>query len=90
MVTQYNTVTVLVAKVYSSLRKKKKIFFSFVLKVIFHFYLEKALKKKKSYLCVCDWCECVYECACYHNTFHVHLSPGNIVVLSRIDEIEDL
>ena len=27
MVTQYNTVTVLVAKVYSSLRKKKNLFF---------------------------------------------------------------
>ena len=31
-------------------------------------------------VCVCDWCECVYECAWYHKTFLVHLSLGNQVV----------
>ena len=30
---------------------------------------------------LCDWCECVYECAWYHNTFLVHLSLGDKVVL---------
>ena len=30
---------------------------------------------------LCDWCECVYECAWYHNTFLVYLSFGNKVVL---------
>ena len=32
-------------------------------------------------MCVCDWCECVYERAWYHNTLLVHLSLGNEVVL---------
>ena len=30
---------------------------------------------------LCDWCECVYECAWYHNTFRVNLSLGNKVAL---------
>ena len=30
---------------------------------------------------LCDWCECMYECAWYHNTFSVHLSLGNKGVL---------
>ena len=30
---------------------------------------------------LCDWCECVYECALCHNTILVHLSLGNKVVL---------
>ena len=34
-----------------------------------------------AFVCVCDWCECVYKCVWYHNTFLVHLSLGNEVVL---------
>ena len=30
---------------------------------------------------MCDWCECVLECAWYHNTFLVHLSLASKAVL---------